>query len=325
MPWDFGAGVAAAAGAGAGLMGDAIKRERDLQGATDLEALKQKVEQDKLARIAGIVKGVSRTATTTVDDESGGHTVTAPKNDGTYSREVGDALTGAGFIDQGGKAYDRADRYEDKLDLRTTQAAKQASDEARWKASQDQAERFHKDTLKLQQQQLNLRGKDSADFAKAADSYIENKSQYDSLVAEGKGNDPDIIAAAKLATDRAALQLRQFKVDVGDDTSPFAKRMQLSSTLNSLDTMLKDPMLKDSARAKAEAAREGVLDQMAAVTGGKGGGVSDFDAKFPPKNAPAAAAGKPAVSAAPPFAGVTARLSYPQTNGSGTIQVRDKL
>jgi len=74
MPWDFGAGVAAAAGAGAGLIADSIKRERDLQddqikrdrnlqGAADLEALKSKIEEDKRAAIAkAINEGASTIA-----------------------------------------------------------------------------------------------------------------------------------------------------------------------------------------------------------------------------------------------------------------------
>lgn len=334
MPWNFGAGVAAAAGVGGDLMADSIKRDRNLQDATNLEALKHKVEQDKLDRIASIVKGVSRTTDTPIagptEDGSSLGTAQQPKSDSAYSRDVGDALTGAGFIDQGAHAYQRADTYDVRKETADARRDTQKSNDEKWRASQDQAERFHKDTLKLQQQQLNLRGKDSADFAKAADSYIEGKGQYDSLVAEGKGNDPDVIAAAKQQMDRAALQLRQFKVDVGGQ-SESEKRIQLSASLTAATKIVDNPMSEPATVEMAKVAQRNILKEMASLTGGKPvvtDGVSDFDAKFPPKTgskpAATAAGGKPA-TAAQPFNGIEANLMYPQINGNGMIQVRDKM
>lgn len=148
MPWDFGAGVAAAAGAGAGLMADSIKRERDLQGVTDLEALKQKIEQDKQARIAAIVAGVSRTKTVGVDDESGGHAAAQPKTEGEYSRAVGDALTQKGLINESGKFYERADRSDDRHELRTTQAAAQKSADEKWRVTEARQDKLLDETLR---------------------------------------------------------------------------------------------------------------------------------------------------------------------------------
>jgi len=152
MPWDFGAGVAAAAGAGAGLIGDSIKRERDLQGATDLEALKQKIEQDKQARVAAVLASVSRTkdvpiAGPTVDGSSLG-VETQPKPEGEYRRERGDALSKAGLIDYSEKEYTAADRHEENMFNRTTQAAKQKSDDEKWRGSEARLDKHLNETIR---------------------------------------------------------------------------------------------------------------------------------------------------------------------------------
>lgn len=148
MPWDFGAGVAAAAGAGAGLIGDSIKRERDLQGAAGLLALKEKVEQDKQARIAAIIGGVSRTKTVDVADESGGHTVDQAKPEAEYRRERGDALTKVGLIDAADREYNRADVHEDKTERRETAAAKQKSDDERWRVTEARQDKLWTETVR---------------------------------------------------------------------------------------------------------------------------------------------------------------------------------
>lgn len=150
MPWDFGAGVAAAAGAGASLMGDAIKRERDLQGAADLLALKEKVEQDKQARIAAIIGGVSRTKKTYVGDEGPLPEATAEqvKPEAEYRRERGDALTKAGLIDAADREYNRADVHEDKAERRETAAAKQKSDDEKWRATESRQDKLWTETVR---------------------------------------------------------------------------------------------------------------------------------------------------------------------------------
>lgn len=174
------------------------------------------------------------------------------------------------------------DNHEERMYHREVQAAKQKSDDEKWRASQEQAERFHKDTVRLQQQQIGLRGQDARDFSKAADDYIDMKTQYDAAVS-GKDT-PDIIASAKEDMDRAALKLKQFKVDVGDASSPFAKHMQLSSTANSLRQILADPMVPDERKRLAETALDSTLKQMAEVTSGvKGAG--DAIGIDPPKRA----------------------------------------
>jgi len=180
MGWDFGAGVAAAAGAGAGLIGDSIKRERDLQGATDLEALKQKIEQEKQARIAAIVGGVSRTkdvaiAGPTEDGSSLGMTQ-KPKDETEYLREVGDKLTGAGIIDQGGKFYDRADKHADRETMRTTQAAAQKSADERWRATEARQDKVWEETVR---HNTALEAKAGADrISPAARAQLEMASTY---------------------------------------------------------------------------------------------------------------------------------------------------
>jgi hypothetical protein len=152
MPWDLGAGIAAGAGAAAGLIGDSIKRERDLQDTNDLLALKTKIEEDKQARIAAIVGGVSRTkdvpiAGPTVDGSSLG-VMSQAKTEGEYSRDVGDALTQKGLIEQSGKFYERADRSDDRHELRTTQAAAQKSADEKWHATEARQNKLLDETLR---------------------------------------------------------------------------------------------------------------------------------------------------------------------------------
>lgn len=335
MPWDFGAGVAAAAGAGAGLIGDSIKRERDLQGAADLLALKEKVEQDKQARIAAIIGGVSRTKTVDVADESGGHTVEQAKPEGEFYRERGDALTKAGLIDSASKEFDRAEKHDDRHELRTTQAAKQKSDDEKWRMTFAETKRFHDETLKRQSQQLGLKAKEAKDFESAVDSYMTNKAQYEMLRAE-KGNDPDLIAAAKQGMESDALKLKQFRVDVGD-TSDFAKRLNLSATLTSLNKTIDDINADPATVVKAKAARDSVIEQMASLTSGKGDGEvggKPQDVRVGGKvigQATTQAEADALVAAykkkGPPaqFKGVEANLLRPEYGKDGMIQTRETL
>lgn len=339
MPWDFGAGVAAAAGAGAGLIGDSIKRERNLEDATNLEALKSKVEQEKQARIADIVKSVSRTKTVPIsgptEDGSSLGTMQQPKAEHEYSREVGDALTQKGLITDAGKFYDRADRHEDKTELRTTQAAKQKSDDERWNATHTETVRFHNETLKRQSAQLGLKQQEAKDFEKTVDSYMTNKAQYEMLRAV-PGNDPDIVAAAKQGMESDALKLKQFRVDVGD-TSDFAKRLNLSATLTSLNKTIDDINADPATVVKAKAARDSVIEQMASLTSGKGDGGAGGkpqDVRVGGKvigQATTQAEADALVAAykkkGPPaqFKGVEANLLRPEYGKDGMIQTRETL
>jgi len=113
MPWDIGAGVAAAAGAGAGLIGDSIKRERDLQddavkrdrnlqGTADLEALKSKIEQDKREAIARAVNSgasaIARKRMVVPDDVSAQADSSAKViNDAADKGLISDAVKQQGF------------------------------------------------------------------------------------------------------------------------------------------------------------------------------------------------------------------------------------
>lgn len=316
MPWDFGAGVAAAAGAGAGLISDSIKRERDLQGAADLEALKAKIEQDKQARIADIVRSVSRTKTVGVEDESGGHSVEQRKAEHEYARDVGDALTGKGLISDAAKFYERADRYEDRLDLRTTQAAKQKSDDEKWHAQQEQAERFHKDSMRVQMDNLNLKQQDAKDFTAAVDSYINSKAGYDSAVAQDAS--AEVLSRLKQEVDRDSLRLKQFKVDVGE-SSEFAKHMNLSATLTSLNNTIKDPMTEPADVEKAKITRRDVLARMATLTAPKGsdGGGGDVQFEMVDGKLVRAGGGKPTATAT--SAGGKPAVPAATATGGGTI------
>ncbi len=287
MPWDFGAGVAAAAGAGAGLIADSIKRERDLQGATDLEALKQKIERDKQTRVAAVLASVSRTkdvpiAGPTVDGSSLG-VESQPKPEGEYRRERGDALSKAGLIDYSEKEYTAADRHEESMFNRTTQAAKQKSDDEKWRAQFEQQAAYNKAHLAMQGAQLGLKDKEAKDFAKAADSYIEGKAQYEMLTSV-KGNDPDIIAAAKQQMDRAALELKQFRVDVSE-VAPGAKLVQLNTILTEINSTIEKKRMDGKDTTADEATRDNIREAMdvelkgRGATGSKGGDDIRYDTK----------------------------------------------
>ncbi len=274
MPWDFGAGVAAAAGAGAGLIGDSIKRERDLQGAADIEALKQKIEQDKQARVAAIVGSVSRTkdvpiAGPTVDGSSLG-VETQPKTEGEYRRDRGDALSKAGLIEFSEKEYAASDRHEENMLNRTTQAAKQKSDDEKWHAQFEQQAAYNKAHLALQGAQLGLKAQEKKDFEKAADDYSESKAQYDELVANK--DKPELISAAKQSMDRAALSLKQYRVDVGD-VNPSQLRLQIASGINSAEKVIKDLEFATdpesvAARDEAKVTRRTLVKQMGMLASG---------------------------------------------------------
>jgi len=323
MPWDFGAGVAAAAGAGASLMGDAIKRERDLQGAADLEALKEKIAQDKQARIAAILGGVSRTKTVDVADESGGHTVEQKKDEGEYRRERGDALTKAGLIDYSEKEYTAADRHEENMLTRKTQEAKQKSDDEKWHATNTELIRHHKSLEAKAAAQLGLKAQEAKDFSNAVDSYIDNKASYDSAVAQNATD--EVRSRIKQDVERDALKLKQFRVDVGDQ-SDLAKHMSLSATLTALNKTIETKTMAGEDVAQDKKDRDAIVKKIGEIASGakSGDAGSDFDAKFPPKNKPPVAAGG-AKPAAPAFQGIQANVLRPEYGKGGMIQTRETL
>lgn len=272
MPWDLGAGVAAAAGAGAGLIGDSIKRERNLEDATNLEALKSKIEQDKQARVAAVLAGVSRTKSVGSFDEMGTPTtVEQAKPEAEYRRERGDVLSKAGMINEADREYNRADVHEDRSERRDMAAAAQKSADEKWKATHEETKRFHDATIRQQAAQLGLKAHEAKDFAAVSDSYVTNKSEYERLVA--LKDDPDLIAAAKQQMEKDALKLKQFRVDVGDN-SVTSQRMQLASALNSTRAVIKDLEFSTEPDAKArkdEAVRtERILVKRMGELGGGG-------------------------------------------------------
>ena len=334
MPWDFGAGVAAAAGAGAGLIADSIKRERDLQGATDLEALKQKIEQDKQARIAAIVGGVSRTkdvpiAGPTVDGSSLG-VESQPKPEGEYRRERGDALSKAGLIDYSEKEYAAADRHEENMFNRTTQAAKQKSDDEKWHATNAELIRHHKSLEAKAAAQLGLKDKEEKAFAAAVDSYITNKAQYESLRAE-KGNDPDIIDAAKQAMEGDALKLKQYRVDVGDQ-SDLAKHMSLSATLASVNKTIETKTMAGEDTSEDKKTRDALSKKIGEIaTGSKGGGsdvtfemVNGKLVPFGGSKPATTGATKPASAAAAPVTSKPAKPYVPPTSEEARLSMQGR-
>jgi hypothetical protein len=341
MPWDFGAGVAAAAGAGAGLIGDSIKRERNLEDATNLEALKSKVEQEKQARIAEIVGSVSRTKDVQIagptEDGSSLGTMQQPKAEHEYAREVGDALTSKGLITDAGKFYDRADRHEDKTELRTTQAAKQKSDDEKWRATFEETKRFHNETLKRQSAQLGLKDKEAKEFGVAVDQYVKDKAQLDMLLAEG-GNDPDVIAGAKQDVLGSSLKLKQFRVDVGDQ-SDLAKHMSLSATLAAVNKTIESKTMAGEDVAEDKKTRDAISKKIGEIaTGSKTAGAAPQDVRVGGKvigqattraeadalvAAHKASGGKkPAAST---FNGIEANLLDKEYGKEGMIQTRTTL
>lgn len=252
---------------------DEAKQER-------LMEMKRKMTKDdaaeERARVAGIVNAVPTTKTVEVADESGGHGMLRDMTAHERDRATASALEKAGDINTAKSYLERAERGEDREHLRTTQAAKQKSDDEKWRATFAETKRFHDETLKRQSQQLGLKQQEAKEFEKTVDSYMTNKAQYEMLRAE-KGNDPDLIAAAKQGMESDALKLKQYRVDVGD-TSDFAKRLNLSATLTSLNKTIDDINADPVTVAKAKVARNSVIEQMASLTSGKDeGGDTEFE------------------------------------------------
>lgn len=309
MPWDFGAGVAAAAGAGAGLIGDSIKRERNLEDATNLEALKQKTEQDKQARIAAVLNGVSRTkdvpiAGPTEDGSSLGTTQQA-KPEAEYRRERGDALTKAGLIDLSEREYAAADRHEDKTERaadrdedRKVRAAAQKSADEKWQEQLAENKRQHKERMAQLGQAAGLKAQESKEFNTTVDSYVTGKAKYDELVASKA--DPKDIAIAKQNVEKNVLKLKQFRVDVSEVGSS-ADKLSLATALNSANKTIKDldgatDPKSVATKERAEEARDALLKRIGQLAGGESGdkGMSDIDRLLPPKEKDSAGGGKPA-------------------------------
>lgn len=327
MPWDFGAGIAAAAGAGASLMGDSIKRERDLQGAADLEALKEKIAQDKRAAVAAVVNSVSRTKDVQIagptEDGSSLGIIQQPKSESEYRREVGDKLQSVGFIEHAEKAYAAADRHEENMFNRTTQAAKQKSDDEKWHATNNELIRHHKSLEAKAAAQLGLKAQEAKDFSNAVDSYIDNKARYDSAVAQNATD--EVRSRIKQDVERDALKLKQFRVDVGDQ-SDLAKHMSLSATLTALNKTIETKTMAGEDVAQDKKDRDAIVKKIGEIASGakSGDAGSDFDAKFPPKNKPPVAAGG-AKPAAPAFQGIQANVLRPEYGKGGMIQTREML
>lgn len=313
---------------------DEAKQER-------LMEMKRKMTKDDAAeertRVAGIVNAVPTTKTVEVADESGGHGMIRDMTAHERDRATASALEKAGDINTAKSYLERAERGEDREHLRTTNDAKQKSDDEKWRATFEETKRFHTETLKRQSAQLGLKQQESKDFERAVDSYMTNKAQYEMLRAE-KGNDPDLIAAAKQGMESDALKLKQFRVDVGD-TSDFAKRLNLSATLTSLNKTIDDINADPATVVKAKAARDSVIEQMASLTSGKGDGGKPQDVRVGGKvigqattqaEADALVAaykkkGSAAAAAPAQFKGVEANLLRPEYGKDGMIQTRETL
>jgi len=232
-------------------------------------------ERGRVADYSKPIMGQVTPAATAIAESGGANDPNAP--DEQYSsdvqkvsraptaREAQQRASAAGDLKSAETFGKDADRQEDNV----RGDAKQKSDDAKWKATHEETVRFHTASIKQQAAQLGLKAKEAKDFEATVDSYMTNKSQYEMLRAE-KGGDPDLIAAAKQGMEADALKLKQYRVDVGD-TSDFAKRLNLSATLTSLNKTIDDVSADPATIAKAKAARDSVIEQMAALTSVKGG------------------------------------------------------
>lgn len=263
MGWDVAKGIAGAADAGAGLIGDSIKRERDLEQSRNLLTMQDQIEQMKQQRIADVIKNAPSTVTTAVDDESGGHTTTRAMTSIERDRARGEALQNAGLIQQSQHFLDRAERSEDKDEDRKVRSAKQQSDDEKWRKTFEETARHHKQLEKAAAAQLGLKEAEKKEFGQAVDSYVGAKANLDQLKLMKAPQDQ--IDAMQRGVDSAALRLQQWKVNVGD-SSDLSKHMSLSASLSAIDKTLSDPMLKPEDKARAEAARSSVLDTINAIT-----------------------------------------------------------
>lgn len=215
MPWDIGAGVAAAAGAGAGLIGDSIKRERNLEDATNLEALKARVEQDKQARIAAIIGGVSRNKTVAIsgptEDGSSLGTMEQAKPEGEYRRERGDALSKAGMINEADREYNRADVHEDKSERRETAAAAQVSADEKWRATEARQDKVWEETVRHNKA---LEAKAGADrISPAARAQLEMASTYVNSAHRAEAEAAKALEAGRKDTMAPPEKIKQLETD----------------------------------------------------------------------------------------------------------------
>jgi len=263
MGWDVAKGIAGAADAGAGLISDSIKRDRDLEQSRNLLTMQDQIEQMKQQRIADIVNKAPSTVTTTVDDESGGHTATRAMTPIERDRARGEALQNAGLIQQSQHFLDRAERSEDKDEDRKVRSAKQQSDDEKWRKTFEETARHHKQLEKAAAAQLGLKEAEKKEFGQAVDSYVGAKANLDQLKLMKAPQDQ--IDAMQRGVDSAALHLQQWKINVGD-SSDLSKHMSLSASLSAIDKTLSDPMLKPEDKVRAEAARSSVLDTINAIT-----------------------------------------------------------
>lgn len=301
--------------------------------------MQNKMKKDNAAeertRVSGIINTVPSTKNVVVDDESGGHSTTRDMTAHERDRATAAALEKSGDLDVAKTYLERAERGEDREHLRATNDAKQKSDDEKWRATFAETKRFHDETLKRQSAQLGLKQQEAKEFEKTVDSYMTNKAQYEMLRAE-KGNNPDLIAAAKQGMESDALKLKQYRVDVGD-TSDFAKRLNLSATLTSLNKTIDDINADPATVVKAKAARDSVIEQMASLTSGKGdsgAGGKPQDVRVGGKvigqattqaEADALVAAYKKKGSATPFKGVEANLLRPEYGKDGMIQTREKL
>lgn len=215
---------------------------------------------------------------------------------------------------------------------------RQKSDDEKWRMTHAETVRFHDASIKHQAAQLGLKDKDAKDFNAAVDSYVESKADLAAMVA-GNHAENETLAKARQDVERAALKLKQWKVDPSD-TSDFAKRLNLSATLTALNKTIEDVSTDPATVEKAKAARASIIEQMATITsGGNGAAAATGGGVLPPLadrvvgqiyDTPKGkmewlGGGKWRAAKPQQQAGIEATLLHPQYGKGGMIQVREKL
>ena len=325
MPWDFGAGVAAAAGAGAGLIGDSIKRERNLEDATNLEALKSKIEQDKQARVAAVLAGVSRTKTVAIsgptEDGSSLGTMEQAKPEGEYRRERGDALSKAGMIDRADREYNRADVHEDKSERRDTAAAAQKSADERWRVSEERQDKVWQETVRHNKA---LEAKAGAErISPAARAQLEMASTYVNSAHRAEAEAAKALEAGRKDTMASPEKIKQLETDYQQS------KVAVKTALKQYDQIgaahFGEQWKKTEAVVAAPSAGAGTAQEVR--VGGKVIGTASTRAEADALVAAHKSGKQPAATgggkSAPPA--IAANLLHPQINGNGMIQTRDPL
>lgn len=274
-------GLAAVGEAGAklGAASYLAQQQAEIEALRDARLQQMKLDLDQTTRDRNVADAeterqrVETAATGIAEGKTGLIAERAGLNDADYRGDEGVGVpvqkgqavpTNRDRMQAQGK-YAELAQLEERDKAQSILSERQKSDDEKWRMTYAETKRFHDASIRHQAAQLGLKDKDAKDFNAAVDSYIENKADLDALVS---GNAmPDTIAKAKQDVERAALKLKQWKVDPAD-TSDFAKRLNLSATLTSLNKTIEDVSTDPATVEKAKAARASVIEQMATITGG---------------------------------------------------------